>query len=93
MPYIEESRRPVLDEIVRQMIEAEVKGDGDLNYILYKFGLVSVKPSYNNYKNYLGELRECESELRRRLLAPYEDSAKERNGDVEVEIKPLGMFN
>ena len=42
-----------------------------------------VEPSYNNFKNYIGELSECNCEIRRRLLAPYEDLKRLDNGDVE----------
>jgi hypothetical protein len=59
-----------------------VQADGDLNYILYKFCKESVDPSYNNYKNFCGELRQCATEIERRMLAPYEDQKKEENGDV-----------
>jgi hypothetical protein len=37
---------------------------------------------YNNYKNYIGELQETVAEIRRRLLAPYEDIKIQENGDV-----------
>jgi hypothetical protein len=83
MPYVKPFKRPYLDEIVDAMKECEVKADGDLNYILYAFCKRHVKPSYNNYKNFCGELRQCATEIERRLLGPYEDSCIERNGDVE----------
>jgi hypothetical protein len=41
-----------------------------------------VEPSYNNYKNFIGELNETVAEIRRRLLASYEDQKMEENGDV-----------
>jgi len=41
-----------------------------------------VSPSYNNYKNFCGELNECVAEIRRRILASYEDEKIEENGDV-----------
>lgn len=82
MPYITPERREELHEILRHMKEANVQADGDLNYILFKFCKDEVEPSYNNYKNYCGELRQCATEIERRLLGPYEDSAMQRNGDV-----------
>jgi len=76
-----------------------VQYNGDLNYILYKLCLITVTPSYNNYKKYIGtlediassvtnselgwELRECAAEIRRTLLGPYEDLKKKENGSVE----------
>ena len=82
MPYIKKERRAELQEILTAMKAAGVCADGDLNYILYKYCKEEVQPSYNNFKNYCGELRQCATEIERRLMAPYEDSAMERNGDV-----------
>lgn len=82
MPYIKEERRAELQGILTAMKEAGVCADGDLNYILYKYCKDEVEPSYNNLKNYCGELRQCATEIERRLLGPYEDSAMQRNGDV-----------
>jgi hypothetical protein len=64
------------------MTESGVKANGDLNYILFKYCKEHVEPSYNNYKNYIGELQETVAEIRRRLLAPYEDIKIQENGDV-----------
>ena len=74
MPYIKKEKRPVFDRVVDEMVSTGVKVDGDLNFILFKFCKYHVKPSYNNYKNYIGELRQCATEIERRLLAPYEDT-------------------
>jgi hypothetical protein len=82
MPYIKEERRHDMDEVVDLMAELGVKADGDLNYILYAFCKRHVKPSYNNYKNFCGELRQCATEIERRLLGPYEDEKIRENGDV-----------
>lgn len=82
MPYIPQERRPRMDKVVEALKEANVKADGDLNYILYKFCKETVTPGYNNLKNFCGELRQCAVEIERRILGPYEDSAKTRNGDV-----------
>jgi hypothetical protein len=83
MPYIDKSFRKDMDEVVKLMIDKDVKADGKLNYILYKFCKDTVTPSYNNYKNYLGELQEAICEIRRRLLSKYEDLKTIENGDVE----------
>jgi hypothetical protein len=82
MPYILPEKRPALDKIVVSMFMEGVKADGDLNYILFAFCKRYVEPSYNNYKNYCGELRQCATEIERRLLAPYEDIKMEENRDV-----------
>ena len=83
MPYIDNGKRNPLDEVVDLMHKLGVKANGDLNYILFKFCKNHVKPSYNNFKNYRGELRECADEIGRILLAEYEDKKKAENGDVE----------
>jgi len=82
MPYIKEDKRLAMDMVVESMFNAGVEANGDLNYILYKFAKYHIKPGYNNYKNFLGELNEAAEEIRRRLLAPYEDEKITENGDV-----------
>jgi len=82
MPFIKQERRLDMDEIVNLMVANYVRVDGDLNYILYKFCKYHVTPSYNNFKNFCGELRECVEQIERDLLAPYEEKKKQENGDV-----------
>ncbi len=82
MPYIKQESRLKMDEVVDAMVEAGVLANGDLNYILYKFCKYYIKPSYNNYKNFCGELNECAAEIRRRMTGPYEDIKIDENGDV-----------
>ena len=82
MPYIKKERRPICDEIVTAMHAAGIKADGDLNYILYAFCKRYVPASYNQYKNYISELQETATEIRRRILGPYEDQKIIENGDV-----------
>lgn len=82
MPYIKKEDRLGPDEVVKEMAAQMIEANGDLNYILYKFCKEHVKPGYGNYKNYCGELRQCATEIERRLLADYEDKKIEENGDV-----------
>lgn len=82
MPYIEEKKRPQFDPIVDAMVEAGVKADGDLNYILFKYFKYYIPRNYNSIKNYCGELNECAKEIRRRFLIDYEDDKIFENGDV-----------
>lgn len=83
MPYIgDRIRRAVLDSIVKKMKQYDILADGDLNYLLFAFCKRYVPPSYNNYKNFCGELRQCATEIERRLLGPYEDKKIKENGDV-----------
>lgn len=82
MPYVEQERRYDLDSVVDEMVKAHVEVNGDLNYILYYYCKDFIIPSYNNYKNFIGELNECAAEIRRRILAPYEDEKIKENGDI-----------
>ena len=82
MPYILQKHRKRCEHVLKIMKRENIQPEGDLNYILYAFCKRNVKPSYNNYKNFLGELTECCAEIRRRLLAPYEDKKIKENGDV-----------
>ena len=83
MPFIEsKERRKELDKVYDAMVLADVKADGDLNYILYKFCKYNVATRYNILKNFLGELHECESQCRNDFLVPYETKKKIENGDV-----------
>jgi hypothetical protein len=82
MPYVIQDKRSKLNDVVYTMAAADIKADGDLNYVLFKYCKDYITPSYNNYKNFLGELNECAEEIRRRLLSKYEDKKIEENGDV-----------
>lgn len=83
MPYIKQERRESMDKIVDLMSKQKVKVDGDLNYILFAFCKRYIYPSYGNYKNFCGELRQCATEIERRFLAEYEDEKIKLNGDVK----------
>jgi hypothetical protein len=83
MPYIEDQViRDSLDKLIDDN-DGILTANGNLNYFLFALCKRTVKPSYNNYKNFLGELAECSAEIRRRLLAPYEDKKINENGDVD----------
>lgn len=83
MPFLEDmERRKELDKVISVMANVDVKADGDLNYILYKFCKYFVKESYNSYKNFLGELRECECQCRNDFLVPYEKRKEIENGKI-----------
>ena len=72
----------IKNKVVIDLAKSEVKADGDLNYILFKFCKYYIKPGYNNYKNFIGELRQCATEIERTLLGPYEEKKKEESGDI-----------
>ena len=82
MPYIKQEDRPRCDTVVKAMLDAEIKADGDLNYTLFKYCKHFYPHSYNNLKNFCGELRQCATEIERKILAPYEDEKEVENGAV-----------
>jgi hypothetical protein len=82
MPYIKPENRPKMDKVVEEMVRQKVQANGDLNYILFKYCKENVAPSYNNYKNFCGELRQCATEIERRLLSKHEDKKILEHGDV-----------
>lgn len=82
MPFVVQEKRLELDKVIEIMKEVGIKADGDLNYILYKFCKYEIKPSYNNYKNFFGELTECVEQCRHDFLVPYEEEKRKENGDV-----------
>lgn len=82
MPYVKQERRLSLDKVVELIKNRNVKANGDLNYILYAFCKRHINPSYNNYKNFCGELRQCATEIERKLLGPYENSKEKENGPI-----------
>lgn len=80
MPYIKKDKRYQLKEDI-QALSKKLEINGDLNYVLFSLAVKKCN-SYNSYKNFIGELNECVAEIRRRLLAPYEDIKIKENGDV-----------
>ena len=85
MPYVKQYRRANLDSIIEYMERMGIVADGDLNYILFKFAKRNCN-SYNKYKNFIGELTETTVEIRRKLLAPYEDKKETENGIIEERL-------
>lgn len=82
MPYIKKIKRERMDRIVDLMKTTEVQVNGDLNYILHAFCRRYVPLNYNSVKNYIGELNETVAEIRRTILAEYEDQKKKENGSI-----------
>ena len=82
MPYIVKSKRPKNDKVVKSMIDNDVKADGDLTYVLFKYCKYHVTPGYTNYKNFIGELEMCKLEIYRKLISNYENLKEKENGVI-----------
>jgi len=82
MPYIKQSRREELKKVYNAMLDAKLLANGDINYLLFLYCKYEIDAGYNNYKNFCGELRQCATEIERRILAEYEDQKIQENGDV-----------
>lgn len=67
MPYVKQENRPKFNSIV-SILARECVTVKDLKKIIFEFCEKNIKPSYNNYKNFIGELRQCAAEIKRRNL-------------------------
>ena len=79
MPYARPDIRADLDA------GAPPTRSGELNYVLTRViqrFLASQPPGYEAFNTVVGALECAKLEFYRRAAAPYEDIAKERNGDV-----------
>lgn len=96
MPYIIQEDRDCVDEKINELIEAmrsapSGKLGGVLNYTICRLACSVLRPKgYTETSDMLGHVRSAETEMRRRLLDPYEDECVKRNGDlVEFYCYPL----
>jgi hypothetical protein len=87
MPYIAEERRAELDPHVSEVISVLRKlewNEGDLNYTISRLvgAAFEEQPRYHTIARVTGVLKNVADEFYRRIAAPYEESAIEKNGDV-----------
>lgn len=79
MPYIKPTDRN------RVVESGDPKNAGELNFV---FSVIahnywkSAGQNYQAFNDVIGALEGCKLELYRRLVAPYEDTKIEENGDV-----------
>jgi hypothetical protein len=83
MPYIDKERRAELKE----QYDWDARTAGELNYVLSQHVYLNRTdtgrhPSYALYNEVIGVLECLKLEVYRRLVAPYEDTKLEENGDV-----------
>jgi hypothetical protein len=92
MPYIKpQLRDKVKDEIVRLIYKIDGTNvedrEGLMTYIIYKllvetYGYSDDVPKWNKRAEALKVLESAKLEYYRRIMAPYEDKAIQRNGDI-----------
>ena len=79
-PFVFEDRKELCDEKVAFMKEADIKVNGDLNYSLYAYAIRNLKSW--DFSDFTKQLRLSAKKITTEILAPYEDSKIEQNGDV-----------
>lgn len=88
MPYIKDSRRKEIDDVIDDLID-EIKTNpggmhGDLNYVIARTidGCLGKDLSYKNLQDMIGMLECCKMEIINRLVTPYEIRKCKDNGEV-----------
>ena len=79
MPYIAQKGRWKMDSAVALFDDKEKWTEGVLATVLFTYCDKEVVPSYNNYKNFCGELEQCATEVERRHDMPFCPSFTESN--------------
>jgi hypothetical protein len=87
LPYILKAKRTEIEKESRisYLIHYSIECAGDLNYVFTRMlreWIAKKGQSYQAYNDFIGAIECCKLEAYRRQIAPYEDKAIERNGDV-----------
>jgi hypothetical protein len=85
MPYIKQVERSYFEQVARTGGFGLIAGSGQLNYKITTLAIEYVKQqglSYATINDVIGALEGAKMEFYRRVAAPYENDAIERNGDV-----------
>lgn len=87
MPYIKQAKREQIwkGSPISSVVHDGVDCAGDLNYVftcLLNEWIAKKGKSYQSFNDFIGALECCKLEAYRRKIAPYEDEAIQRNGDV-----------
>lgn len=84
MPYITQERRAAFDAHL-EALAAEVAGQGEMNYCIYKLATLVIDrigESYDKLSMCSSAMEHAKLEWYRRRLAPYEDVKIKDNGDI-----------
>lgn len=84
MPYIKDEEKMTFQDTIHKL-STFITNKGHLNYAISELvGILIVQTgvSYTNMSEKIDTVHDAETELRRRLLDPYEDIKIKENGDV-----------
>jgi hypothetical protein len=80
MPYIDQAARDRMDN------GFNAENAGELNYaftcLAHEYWARKGKTGYQNLNDIIGALEGAKAEFQRRVVAPYEDTKIQQNGDV-----------
>jgi hypothetical protein len=90
MPYIKKELREQYDEYIDELVdilacETDEAIKGHHNYIMYRLAKKLAERlgvRYHTLQDIIGTFDCCKAEFSRRIVAPYEDKAIDKNGDV-----------
>jgi len=82
MPYIEMKDRKFYDDVLQSL--GTCCSPGHLNYVITKLckDFIYHEHRYDKFNEVIGVLECAKQEFYRRMVAPYEDTKIEENGDV-----------
>ncbi len=96
MPYIPDKEKREMSDYIENL-RMFIESKGDLNYVICELVgrliIDSDKISYTKMSEWIDAVHDAETELRRRLLFPYEDLKNKENGDVHSFIGFLERIN
>ena len=87
MPYIDKTQREKYKNLlimIQNLNEIETKGDLEyLVFVLMKKFMSTREQRYSTLHDCVYAVQHCSDEFRRRFLDKREDSARQKNGDIE----------
>ena len=102
MPYIDQSKRDVLEASIASVVDAlrQLESDdpdnnfeGNLNYTFTSIINRVYNTSYRSINDVVGVLECVKQEFYSRVATPYEKQKAYENGDVYEEIQPPANWN
>jgi len=83
VPYIKQEKRIAVKLLIRALITEGLEA-GDLNYVISRllYQWCEGKESYATYNTVIGILECAKQEFYHRVVAPYEQTKRQVNGDV-----------